>query len=134
MMTQNLNIFILNLMNPQHKTLFSRRFFLYFSIFSAGHVKGRAVIDARVCASPGRDRENDEIKMTSTTNSSTSSTTTVASSEAGLSEQVRRSRKRLSSTITQNVECSLPSKVVCQGLSDKKQLYTAEVSINSVVC
>ena len=75
--------------------------------FRDGHVYGRAVVDARVCASPGRDRENDEAK-------STSPTPTMAEGGA---------RKR--PALSQNLEVNMPSKMRC--ISGRKTKHVIEV-------
>ncbi len=94
------------------------------NIFSGGLVAGRATMDARVCASPGRDRENDEAKLSPVTPNLCSR----SYHPLGLNEGNRQSRKRSSSTVTQNIECMLPSKIAHHDLCTKKQKYETEVS------
>ena len=97
---------------------------IFVFLISGGHVAGRATMDARVCASPGRDRENDEAKLSPVTPNHHS----LSPNTLGLNDGQRRSRKRSSSTITQNLECMLPSKIAHSELLSKKQKYEIEVS------
>jgi hypothetical protein len=85
---------------------------LIFTLEIEGRIAGRVVIDARVCASTGRDREHDESRVTSIQSLSTSETS-------------RQGRKRSSSTITQQLECNIPSKVKPgEALCERKSLYS----------
>lgn len=102
---------------------------LIFTLEINGHVVGRAVIDARICASPGRDRENDEAKLSPVLPSHPQFGSSFPSGPIeGISSEARRSRKRTSSntSITQNIECSVPSKMSCMERSTQKETYTIE--------
>ena len=83
-----------------------------------GRIIGRSVVDIRVCASTGRDRDNDEQKLSVTS----SDTAPVEGSDAS-----KRPKKR--PALTQNFECAIPTKVFRSSLS-QKQSFTIEVSIN----
>ncbi|XP_019854848.1 PREDICTED: cellular tumor antigen p53-like isoform X2 [Amphimedon queenslandica] len=83
---------------------------LIFTLEIGGVLYGRAVVDIRVCASTGRDRDNDEQKQ------STPSTIDPL-------VDLKKSRKR--PALTQNVECAIPSKVSRTSLS-AKQSFTVE--------
>ena len=63
-----------------------------------GRIIGRSVVDIRVCASTGRDRDNDEQKLSVTS----CDTAPVEGSDAS-----KRPKKR--PALTQNVECAIPT-------------------------
>ena len=66
-----------------------------------------------MCASTGRDRDNDEQKLSTPSNIDSS-------------VDLKKTRKR--PALTQNVECSIPSKVSRTNLS-AKQSFTLEVCV-----
>ncbi len=101
---------------------------LSLSLSSNGQMVGRATLDARVCASPGRDRENDEAKLSPVTPYRPLPPGGGSTSGQGTGEHQRRGRKRSSSTITQSLEYTVPTKISPNEVGGKRQQYVAEVS------
>ena len=98
---------------------------LSLSSCSTLQVLGRAVLDARVCASPGRDRDLDETRLLS---HATSPISPVSLSPSPAGEGTKRGRKR-PAAITQSLEYSLPTKLFCSSSSQQKVLHTMEVTV-----
>lgn len=95
----------------------------YFLLFySSGQVIGRAVVDARVCASPGRDRDIDETRM----HPHAASPTSPLSLSPSPGEGPKRGRKR-PAAFTQSLEYSLPTKFFCNPASQQKVVHSLEV-------
>lgn len=83
---------------------------------------GRAVVNARVCSSPGRDRELDEMRLQPQSTPPTSPFS-LTPSPVGKGRRIG-DRKR-----PQNQECPLSSKTFSQSLSPQKVIHSLEVQL-----